>query len=102
MITGWSFGKISLDITHRNLMNLIIDSMKDDKTKMKKVKSLNDIKADSRIESIHVDYDGKGKHMVECKEGFRFENERTIEIGTVKQICYSINNILSNNNNTTP
>jgi hypothetical protein len=62
---------------------------------MKKVKTMKDIVADPRIESIHLDYDGtKGKHMVECKDGYQFEGERTIEIGTVKEICYSINNWL--------
>lgn len=57
----------------------------------KKVKTLKDIKGDPRIERIEIDYDGRGKHMAECKDGFRFENERTIEIGNIKEICYSIN-----------
>jgi hypothetical protein len=60
----------------------------------KKVRSWEDIKNDPRIESVWWQYDGKNKHMVECKEGFRFENERTIDIGTVKELCDSVNNQL--------
>lgn len=61
---------------------------------MKQVKSLADIEKDVRSERFYKDYDGKGKHMVECKEDYKFENERTIEIGTIAEICYSINNNL--------
>jgi hypothetical protein len=59
---------------------------------MKKVKNIKDILADPRIERVIKDYDGYGKHMVECKKGFRFEaNNSTIEIGNIKEICYEVN-----------
>lgn len=59
---------------------------------MKKVATIQDILSDERIESFIRDYDGYGKHMVECKKGFRFStNSSTIEIGSVKEICYEIN-----------
>lgn len=58
---------------------------------MKTVKTLSDIKSDPRIVRFEKDYDGYGKHMVECIDGYRFEGDRTIEIGTIKEICYSIN-----------
>ena len=63
---------------------------------MKKVKTLKDILSDERIESFVKDYDGYGKHMVECKTGYRFEaNSSTIEIGNMKEICYEINERLN-------
>lgn len=57
----------------------------------KKVSKLTDIMKDERIEQFIRNYDGPGKHMVACKDGFRFEGDRTIEIGTIAEICYSIN-----------
>lgn len=60
----------------------------------KKVKNLLDIYSDKRIGRFVKNYDGYGKHMVECEDGWRFEGERTIEIGNIKEICYSINNNL--------
>lgn len=63
---------------------------------MKKVKTITDILSDERIESLIKDYDGYGKHMVECKPGFRFEaNSSTIEIGNIKELCYEINERLN-------
>lgn len=61
---------------------------------MKLVKTISDIKNDPRIANVWFHYDGHGRHMVECIDGYKFENERTIEIGNVKEICYSINNNL--------
>lgn len=61
------------------------------KGKYKKVRSIADIKADPRIDDFIQNYDGYGKHLVECKKGWAFENERTIEIGTIKEICDTIN-----------
>lgn len=59
---------------------------------MTKVKDLAGIVSDERIESFVKDYDGYGRHMVECKPGFRFEaNSSTIEIGSIKELCYEIN-----------
>lgn len=59
---------------------------------MKKVKSIDDIKADPRIERFIKDYDGKGKHMVECKDEFYFEScNSSSEIGNIKELCYEIN-----------
>jgi len=58
----------------------------------KKVKSIADIKADPRIDEFIPDYDGKGKHMVSCKDGFRFESfSSTVEHGNIKELCYEIN-----------
>ena len=59
--------------------------------KYKKVKTEADIKADPRIEQFVRNYDGYGKHMVACKTGFVFEQERTIDIGNMKEICDCIN-----------
>lgn len=61
---------------------------------MHKVSTKFHIENDLRIERVIYNYDGRGRHMVECKEGYRFEGERTIEIGSIKEICYSINNNL--------
>lgn len=60
----------------------------------KKVKTLADIVADNRIVCVQLNYDGKGKHMIECKDGYKFENERTVDIGTIKELVYSVNNWL--------
>jgi hypothetical protein len=62
--------------------------------KFKKVHNLNQILADPRIERFIKDYDGYGKHMVECKTGWLFERERTIDIGSIKEICGCINDWL--------
>jgi hypothetical protein len=59
----------------------------------KKVRTINDIKADPRIENVIMNYDGKS-HYVECKDGYKFEGERTIDIGRVGELCYCINNCL--------
>lgn len=65
----------------------------------KKVRTEADIKADARIENFIRDYDGYGKHMVECKKGFRFEaNSSTIEIGNMKELCYEVNERLEIDN----
>lgn len=53
-------------------------------------KGLQDILKDERIDRVIQDYDGKGKHMVECKGGFRFEGERTIDIGTIAELKEAI------------
>lgn len=57
----------------------------------KTVRTVKDIQEDERIDRFIKNYDGPGKHMVECKDGYRFEGERTIDIGTVAEICDSIN-----------
>lgn len=58
----------------------------------KKVRTFEDIKADPRICEFIKDYDGYGKHMVECIKGWRFEaNNSTIEIGNMKELCYEVN-----------
>lgn len=64
---------------------------------MKKVHTIKQILADSRIELFVKNYDGPGKHMVECKDGYNFEKERTIDIGSVKEICDAINDWLESN-----
>lgn len=62
---------------------------------MIKAKSWEDIKADPRIEEAHWQYDGRNKHMVLCKEGYRFDNtECRSDIGTVKELCESVNTYL--------
>lgn len=53
-------------------------------------KGLQDILKDERIDRVIQDYDGKGRHMVECKDGFRFERERTIDIGTIAELKEAI------------
>ncbi len=58
---------------------------------MKKVKTIADIKADPRVESFTKNYDGPGVHMVQLKDGYNFERERTIDIGSVSEICGAIN-----------
>lgn len=64
---------------------------------MSKVKTLKDILSDKRIESFVKNYDGYGKHMVECKPGYRFEaNSSTIEVGSISEICDEINERLYN------
>lgn len=64
-------------------------------TTFKKVKTLQDIKNDPRISNVIVDYDGRGKHMVECIDGLKFEScSSTVEIGTVAELCDEINNRL--------
>lgn len=41
------------------------------------------------------DYDGKGKHMIVCIDGWEFEaNNSTIEIGNLKELSYEVNNRL--------
>lgn len=58
----------------------------------KKVKTLAEIKSDPRIVDVIKDYDGNGKHMIECAKGYGFEaNNSTIEIGNVKELCYEVN-----------
>lgn len=61
---------------------------------MKLVRNLKDIQSDERIERFVRNYDGYGKHLIECVDGYRFEGDRTIEIGSISEICYSINNNL--------
>ena len=64
-------------------------------TTYKKVRNIRDIKADPRIERVIIDYDGKGRHMVESKGFFRFEScNSTIEIGNIKELCEEVNNRL--------
>lgn len=62
-----------------------------------KVKTIKDIRKDSRIADFIHNYDGRGRHFVECKEGFRFEGETTCAIGSVKEICEDINERLEHN-----
>ena len=58
----------------------------------RKVKTLLEIKADLRIEEVIKDYDGRGKHMIGCIKGWRFEaNNSTIELGNIKELCYEVN-----------
>lgn len=59
--------------------------------KYKKVFTLKQILADPRIENFIRDYDGYGRHMVECKDGYKFERERTIDIGSIAEIADAIN-----------
>lgn len=67
---------------------------------MEWVYNLEQIKADPRIESFIKDYDGRGKHMVECKAGYRFEaNNSTIEIGNIKELCDEVNQRLYKDDN---
>lgn len=61
------------------------------KSEYKKVKTIADIKSDPRIDHFEYRYDGYNVHMVVCKDEFKFEGERTCEIGNIKQICDSIN-----------
>ena len=62
---------------------------------MPKVKNLKTILSDPRIERVITDYDGKGRHTVECKDGYVFEScSSTIEIGNIKELCDEINNRL--------
>lgn len=68
--------------------------IKKKKSQFRKVKTIDDIKADSRISEFHYQYDDKNVHMVVCKDGYKFEGERTIEIGNMKEICDSINSKL--------
>jgi hypothetical protein len=58
---------------------------------MKKVRSLKDILNDPRIERVVKNYDGYAKHMIECKDGYRFEGDRTIDIGNIYELCASVN-----------
>jgi len=58
---------------------------------MKKVKTLLDIEKDKRVERVIKDYDGKGKHMVEFKDGFKLNGETSIDIGNTKDLCYGVN-----------
>lgn len=63
---------------------------------MKKVRTLEDIKNDPRIEEFIKDYDGKGRHMVACKDGYQFESfSSTIEIGNISELCFEINERLN-------
>lgn len=57
----------------------------------KKVRTISGIRSDPRIEELIIDFDGKGVHMVSCKEGWLFEHERTVDIGSIKELCDSIN-----------
>jgi len=62
---------------------------------MVKVRTLEMILNDPRIERVIKDYDGRGRHMVECKDGYVFEScSSTIEIGNIKELCDEINNRL--------
>ena len=59
---------------------------------MKKLRTIRDIKCDPRVERLTRNYAGFGVHMVELKDGYRFDFDTTIEIGNVKEICESLNN----------
>ena len=60
---------------------------------MTKIKTLAEIIAHPLIDRVIEDYDGRGRHMVECKDGYRFESfSSTIEIGSIKELCDCINN----------
>lgn len=58
---------------------------------MKKVKTIADIKSDPRVDMFIRNYDGYGKHSVVLKDGYGFDGERSLEIGTVAEICDSMN-----------
>jgi len=61
----------------------------------KKIRTVSDIKRDPRILDLKKDFDRKGNHMVECKDGFKFESfGSTMEFGTIKEICIEINSHL--------
>lgn len=77
-----------------NSLEIRIYSIESQIKAMKQVKTIADIENDPRIDRFIKNYDGFGVHMVECKDGYKFENERTIDIGSVKDICYCINNYL--------
>lgn len=57
----------------------------------KKVRNVDQILSDPRIDRFIKNYDGYGVHLVECKTGYLFEGDRTIDIGSLKDICYCIN-----------
>jgi len=64
---------------------------------MKQVKTWDDILTHPLIVKSDCikDYDGKGKHMIGCIDGYEFEaNNSTIELGNIKELCYEINNRL--------
>ena len=64
---------------------------------MKVLKTWEDIKNHPLINAKECvrDYDGKGKHMVVCVDGYEFEaNNSTIEIGNIKELCYEVNSRL--------
>lgn len=65
----------------------------------KKVRTVSDIKADPRIESIQMNYDGRGVHCLTAVDGWRFTtNNSTTEIGSVSELCYEINEHLEPTN----
>lgn len=62
---------------------------------MKKVATIQDIKNHPSVEKFIYEYDGKKKHSVILKSGFRFSNtECGQDIGTVKELCDSVNNYI--------
>ena len=60
---------------------------------IKKVRTIKDIKNDPRIKCLTSGYD-EGQSMVEAHDGYLFWGETGSEIGTIKQLCYEINNWL--------
>lgn len=65
--------------------------------KQNKVRTLDDCRNHPLIEDVIKNYDGPGTHMVECIEGYRFDGEATISIGSVADCCYMINTRLWKN-----
>lgn len=59
--------------------------------KYKIVRTWKAIQQDPRIEQVIWQYDGPGKHSIECKDGWKFEGERTQDIGTVAELCDAVN-----------
>lgn len=67
---------------------------------MKTVKTVKDINTHPLVESFIKNYDGHGKHSVILKDGYRFETtESCQDIGTVKELCDSINNYIEEDKN---
>lgn len=62
--------------------------------KERKVKTIKDIISDHRVDEFIHNYDGPNKHAVILKDGYGFDGERSLEIGTIKEICYSMNNTI--------
>ena len=61
-------------------------------TKIRKVQTLEDILCHPFVERVIREYDGKNKHFVELVDGYKFDFDPTIDIGTVKELCESVNN----------
>lgn len=71
--------------------NIDFVKLKKKKSNFKKVRTIEDIKSDPRISEFYFRHDDKNVHMAVCKDGYKFEGDRTIEIGNIKEICDSVN-----------